>query len=211
MSPKIGIVQALEVAKEMDEVSAEAYTCEHSSGLRLLAAPSDRLTLPSEIPLDELDALLTMFLSINNFVVVDSPNRLDAVTEYFLERADKIIVVVQQSLPHVQDSARLLRLLGSELAIAPTRIGVVVNRYTKSAPIELIDIKKALRQERLITIPNQYKLASESINSGIPVADVSKNAALTKAIRLLQAQLVDPGDKPADNFLQRALPNILRR
>jgi pilus assembly protein CpaE len=211
LAPKIGIIEALEAAADMDEVSADAYTCEHDSGLRLLAAPSDRLMLPNEVSVDQLDALLNMFLSINDYVVVDSPNRLDAVTEYIFERADKLIVIVQQSLPHVQDTARLLKLLSTEISIPAKRIGVVVNRFTKNAPIELGDIKKALRRERLITIPNQYKLAAESIDSGVPVAEISKNAALTKGIRGLQSQLRDTGEKNPSNFLQRALPSILRR
>ena len=211
ITPEIGILQALEVAKQMDEISAEAYTCEHSSGLRLLAAPSKRLALPNEIPIDDLDALLNVFLSNNDYIVADSPSRLDAVTEFFLERADKIVLVVQQSLPHVQDAARLLQLLGSEMVIPKKRIGVVVNRFSKNAPIELGDIQKALRQEKLITIPNQYKLAAESINSGVPVAEISKNAPLTKAIRKLQAAIGDQDSKPAHNFLTRALPSILGR
>jgi pilus assembly protein CpaE len=210
ITPKIGILEALEVAKQMDDVSAEAYTCAHSSGLRLLAAPSKRLVLPSEIPVEELDALLNVFLSNNDYVVADSPNRLDAVTEFFLERADKIVLVVQQSLPNIQDAARMLQLLTSEIAIPESRIGVVVNRFSKNALIELSDIRKALRQDTLITIPNQYKIAAESINSGIPVAEISKNAPVTRGIRKLQAAFHNQENKPADNFLARALPSILR-
>jgi len=210
ITPKIGILEALEVAKQMDDVSAEAYTCEHSSGLRLLAAPSKRLVLPNEIPIEDLDALLKVFLSHNDYVVADSPNRLDAVTEFFLERADKIVLVVQQSLPNIHDAARMLQLLTSEIAIPESRIGVVVNRFSKNALIELSDIRKALRQDTLITIPNQYKIAAESINSGIPVADISKNAPVTRGIRKLQAAFHNQENKPADNFLARALPSILR-
>ena len=210
ITPKIGILEALEVAKQMDDVSAEAYTCAHSSGLRLLAAPAKRLVLPNEIPIEDLDALLKVFLSDNDYVVADSPNRLDAVTEFFLERADKIVLVVQQSLPNIQDAARMLQLLTSEIAIPESRIGVVVNRFSKNALIELSDIRKALRQDTLITIPNQYKIVAESINSGIPVADISKNAPVTRGIRKLQAAFHNQENKPADNFLARALPSILR-
>lgn len=211
MTPKIGFLEALEVAKEMDDVSAEAYTSKHPSGLRLLAAPSKRLTLPNEVSIDELDALLSIFLSNNDYVVADSPNRLDAVTEYFLERADNIIVIVQQSLPHIQDTARLLHLLAREIVVPRKRIQIVVNRFSKNSPVELNDMRKALHDEKLMVIPNQYKLATECINSGVPVAEISKNAPLTKAIRKLQEALCDVGNKPPDNFLQRALPSILRR
>ena len=113
-------------------------------------------------------------------------------------------------MPHIHDAARLLQLLTSEIAIPQKRIGVVVNRYSKNAPIELGDIKKTLRKDSLITIPNQYKLASESIDSGIPVAEISKTAALTKGIRNLQAAIAEPASKPSENFLKRALPAFLR-
>jgi len=210
ITPKIGILEALEVAKQLDDVSADAYTCEHSSGLRLLAAPSKRLRLPNEIPVEQLDALLNVFLSNNDYVVADSPNRLDAVTEFFLEHADNIILVVQQSLPHIQDAARMLQLLTSEIAIPESRIGVVVNRFSKNALLELGDIRKALHQDKLITVPNQYKLAAESINSGVPIAEISKNAPLIRGIRNLRATFDKQDSKPADNFLTRALPSILR-
>jgi pilus assembly protein CpaE len=213
ITPKVGILQALEVAKQMDDMSAEAYTCEHSSGLRLLAAPSKRFVSPNDIPTDQLDALLRILLSMNDYVIADSPNRLDAVTEFFLERADDIVLVVQQSLPSVQDAARMIQLLTSEIAISKDRISVVVNRFTKNAAVELSDIRKALHMDNLITIPNQYKLAAESINSGIPVAELSKNAPLTKGVRNLQTALEkknSKSSKPADNFLTRALPSILR-
>jgi len=194
----------------MDDMSAEAYTCEHSSGLRLLAAPAERFVPPNEIQVDELEALLKVFLSFNDCFVADSPNRLDTVTEFFLERADDILLVVQQSLPHVQDAARMMKLLTKELAIPDDRIRVVVNRFTKNAAIELGDIRKALRTDELITVPNQYKLAAEGINSGIPIAELSKNAPLTKAIRNMKATFDKKHSKPAEKFLARALPGLLR-
>jgi Flp pilus assembly CpaE family ATPase len=59
-------------------------------------------------------------------------------------------------------------------------------------------------------VPNQYKIAAESINSGIPVAEISKNAPLVKGIRNLQQALDNKDRKPARSFLARALPSILR-
>ena len=210
LAPKVGLLQALEVAQELDDVAADAYTREHSSGLRLLAAPSERLAHPDEIPIEDLDALLKVYMSNNDYLVVDAPNRLNTVTEFFLERADHIVLVVQQSLPNIQDAARLLHLLSTEISVLNAQIKIAVNRFTKNSLIELSDIRKALRQDELITIPNQYKLAAESINSGVPVAQVSKKAPLTKGIRELQAAFETQHSEPEQNFLARALPNILR-
>ena len=156
----------------------------------------------------DLRAFVDRFAELG--VVADAPNRLDTVTEFFLERADEILLVTQQSLPNVQDAARIIKLLTRELTVSEDRIKVIVNRYTKNAAIELGDIRKALRTDELITIPNQYKLAAEGINSGIPIAELSKNAPLTKGIRNLKATFDKKHSKPAENFLARALPSLLR-
>jgi pilus assembly protein CpaE len=211
LNPKMGILEALEVVREMDEISADAYTTPHSSGLRLLSAQSTRLVLPGELNFDDLEALLGIYLTTNEFLVADAPNRLDAVSEFFLKRADNVIVVVQQSLPCVQDAARLLQLLTKEILVSPKRIAVVVNRFDKKSPIEIGDVQQALHQDRLITVPNQYKIAAESINSGIPAADISRNAAIVKGIRKIQTALVDGKSATTPTFLQRALPGILGR
>ena len=104
----------------------------------------------------------------------------------------------------------MIQLLTNEFAIPEDRINVVVNRFSKNALIDLGDIRKALRKDKLITVPNQYKLAAESINSGIPVAEISKNAPLAKAIRNLQTALNNTESEPTGSFLARALPSILR-
>jgi pilus assembly protein CpaE len=194
----------------MDDVSADAYTKKHSSGLRLLAAPPTHAVRPEDIQIDQLDALLNMFLSNNDYVVADVPNRLDAATEFVLGRADKIVLVVQQTLPHVQDATRLTQLLTNDLRISRNRIDVAVNRFSKDSLVELRDIRRLLRQDKLITIPNQYKLAAESINSGVPVADISKNSPLARGIRSLRETFEASESKPPQNILARALPNILR-
>ena len=209
LKPKAGLLEAMEAADELDEVSALAFTCEHASGLRLLAAPSKYLAITDGRSIDQLESIIDTYLSVNDFVVADAPARLDLVTELIFTRADNILLVTQQSLPHIQDSARQIQLLTSEIGISKKRISVVVNRWSKNSEIQADDIKKALRINELFTVPNDYKTANECINAGIPVAEISKNAALTKGIRKLQAIVVDPESTPAPGFLKRVMPKFL--
>lgn len=211
IEPEVGIIEALEAVSEMDEVSAEAYTCEHASGLKLMAATSKRATLPRAISIERLESLLNVYLSLYDFVITDVPAHLDPVNELFFEKADQVLIVVQQFLPNVQNASRLIRLLTSEVGVQNDRIAVVVNRFAKNADIEISDIQRALRVNRITSVPNQFKLASESINSGVPVAELSRNAPLTKGIRKLQTALADPVAATETGLLQRALPNFLRR
>jgi pilus assembly protein CpaE len=209
MKPTVGILQALELSHELDEVSANAFTCEHASGLRMLAAPSKYLTMADSVSVDKLESVLNAYLSLNDYLVADAPAKLDAVTELFLARADKILLVTQQSLPHIQDSARQLQLLTNEFGISKKRISVVVNRWTKNSEIIADDIRKAIRVDKLLMIPNNYKIANESINTGVPVAEISKTAALTKGIRALNDVIADPTSRPDPGFLKRVMPNFL--
>jgi pilus assembly protein CpaE len=209
MKPTVGILQALESSHELDEVSANAFTCEHASGLRMLAAPSKYLTMADSVSIDKLESVMNSYLSLNDYVVADAPAKLDAVTELFLLRADRILLVTQQSLPHIQDSARQLQLLTNEFGISKKRISVVVNRWSKSSEIVADDIRKALRVDELLMVPNNYKIANESINTGVPVAEISKSAALTKGIRDLIEVIADPSSRPDPGFLKRVMPNFL--
>ena len=209
MNPKAGLLQAMESAHELDEVSANAFTCEHSSGLRLLAAPSKYLTMADSMAVDRLESVMDAYLALNDYVIADAPSHLDAVTDLWFTRADAILVVTQQSLPHIQDCARQLAILTNEIGVPRKRIKVVVNRWTKNSEIQADDIRKSLRVDALHRVPNNYKIANESINAGIPVADISNSAALMKGIRKLQGIFVDPETKPEPGFLKRIMPNFL--
>lgn len=209
--PKMGLLDALETVYEMDEVSAKAYITAHSSGLKLMAAPSSRLTLAGDVALDRIDALLKLYLGMNRYVVADVPARIDPVTEHIFEQSDDIVLVVQQSLPSVQDGTRLLRLLTKTLGIAGDRIAVVVNRFSRNAAVEMADIKKAMHIDDVYSIPNNYKLVSESVNTGIPVAELSRSSPVSKSIRSLQRFLTgQPEDRDEQGILKRAFPNFLK-
>jgi pilus assembly protein CpaE len=210
--PKRGLVEALDVVEEMDEVSAEAYITKHNSGLRLLAAPTERLVLSRDIPVEHVDGLLQVLLSNNDYVVADLPRRIDVLTATVLEHSDQILLLVQQSLTHIHDAARMIKLITNELAVPMNRIRIIVNRYSKNSLIETSDITGALKIDQLNVIPNQYKLVSESIDSGVPLMHSSKNSAAGKAIeRLLHSVCGTDEEKPASRILDRVLPSFLSK
>ena len=172
--PKRGLVEALEATEDMDEVSAEAYITTHQSGLRLLAAPTERLLLSRDAPVEQVDALLQILQRNNDYVIADLPRRIDILSATILEHSDQILMLVQPSLSHINDAARMIELITKELAVPMDRLRIIVNRHTKNSLIDTDDIKGALKTERVTVIPNQYKLVSESIDSGVPLMQSSK-------------------------------------
>ncbi len=130
--------------------------------------------------------------------MVDLPRHIDHLTGVTLEKADRIYLVLQQSVGHLKDAARLWRILRDDLGVQAGRIEVVVNRYEKSAPVSTRDIVEALRCERALTLPNDYATVSECQNAGIPLELQAPRAGITRGLRQLGQQLVgeqrrDPG------------------
>ena len=203
--------EALQSVEDMDEVSARAFTCEHKSGLRLLSAKSESLRLNADMSPERLLSLLDMYRSFNDFVIADLPRYIDVLSAMVLESADRVIVVMQQSLPHIHDTARLLQILRKEICVDESKITVVVNRHLKDSAIEVKDIEKALRVQNIVKIPNQYKLTAESINSGLPLSDVSGSTSVTKGLRHLHNMIGGRTEPEQEGFLRKALPAFLGR
>ncbi len=212
LNPRRGIAEALEATDDMDDVSAETYVTSHESGLRLLAAPTERLQLPRDIPIEQIDGLLRILARNNDYVVADLPRRIDVLSATVLERADRILLLAQQSVAHIGDAARMIKLMTQELAVSMDQITVVVNRYSKNSLIEIDDIRKTLKAEQVVVIPNQYKLVAESIDTGIPVMQSARNSAVGKAVDSLAKNVRGIIEEPtAPHILSRALPAFLGR
>ncbi|VUX56233.1 putative Type II/IV secretion system ATPase TadZ/CpaE, associated with Flp pilus assembly [uncultured Woeseiaceae bacterium] len=208
LEPKRGLFEALQSIEDMDEVSARAFTCEHKSGLRLLSPKSASLRLNAEISPERMSTLLNIYRTFSEFVIADLPRHIDLLSAAVLESAGRIMVVTQQTLPHIHDTARLLRILRKEICIDESKITVVVNRHLKDSAVEIGDIRKALRVQDLVTIPNQYELTTESINSGLPLSEVSGSTTVTKSLRQLHNIIGGTIEPEQEGFLRRTLPNL---
>lgn len=212
LNPKQGIIEAVEAVEDLDEVSGETYITRHKSGMRLLAARSDTLCMANELSVTRIDMLFRMLLQHNEMVVVDLPRRIDLLGATILEQSDHILLVVQQSLSHLHDAKRMIRLITQELRVPASRITIVINRHDKKSIIETDDVQQALKIDRTVEIPNQYDVVTESINNGKPVIDRSRNSSVTRAIGELRNRIRGvTDDATPQSLLQRALPSILRR
>ncbi|WP_163559624.1 AAA family ATPase [Halomonas sp. NO4] len=190
--PDHGLVRALESADSLDALALEAYLQRHGSGLALLASsPGDHLSL-GEVPENRVEQLLQVLASANDEVVIDLPRWLNGATACVLERADRVLMVMQQSVAHLHDAQRLRDILVHELRISPSRISVVVNRYDKKSDVSLDAIGDALPGLARRTLPNDFKRACHSINVGSPLHDIAPKAPLTRQFKALAEALDTP-------------------
>ncbi|MDX1724276.1 MAG: AAA family ATPase [Pseudomonas sp.] len=182
-------VDVLQQIEEMDSVALRGFCSHFSPTLHVLGGRSGELCLPQDVRLEQLEALLRLARSSYDWVVVDLPRQIDHLTGTTLEQADRVYVLVQQSLSHLKDATRLVRIMREELGVQGDRLQVVVNRYDKASPVSLKDIAEALRCGDLQKLPNDYAVVSASQNTGVPLQLHAPRAPVTLGMRELSQAL----------------------
>lgn len=153
------------------------YLTRHTSGLRVLAAPSSGLapTLTRETILRLLDTAL----SASPTVVVDAGSRLGEVTAAILGLADDLAVVVTPEFTALKAvRAAFDHLVALGIPTAEPRI--VLNELFAHDMLTAEDIESALGRPVTVRIPHDPILYQRAVNEGKPL--------LLLAPRSLQAQ-----------------------
>lgn len=207
--PKRGMLQALENVTGLDEIAFNGYMVEHSSGLKILGHASEDSLPTHTVSAQHVNQLLTLAIRSNDYVVIDLPRRIDPVTALVIERAHHIVLVVQQSVATLRDATRLFTSLRRDLGISKERIVVVINRYDKDSTITPDDIRNTIGCGELSLVPNDFAVVSECVDTGVPLLARARNAAITRAVVMLQSRL---GGREVEyqGFLARTFSGMLK-
>ena len=210
MESKYGLIEALQNAFELDEVALQGYMLKHESGLEILDIKPGDFLLPEDINSEHLEALLTLMGKQYDQIVVDMPRHLDALSCLVLEKSENIVVVVQQSISHLRDAKRLIHILEDELGIDSSHIMVVLNRYDKHHELSISDIQRTLGLQLFTTVPNAYKVVSQSVNQGEPLYDVASRSAIAKSMLFITDRINPQPQKESKKkgIFHRILPSI---
>jgi pilus assembly protein CpaE len=206
--PERGLLDALEVAEELDRVALQAYMTKHRSGVKVMATTHTQVALPGEINVERLSRLLDALLESFDHVVIDLPRQIDLLTTTVLERANHVVLCMQQNLTHVQDACRLHNILRDELGVSDQRMILAVNRYDAKNAVTLADIGKNLAGPVQVVIPNDFKRVSENVNLGIPLNEQSRSAPISKSIKKLMQAVCGQQPAPRRGLLTRVLGSL---
>jgi pilus assembly protein CpaE len=203
LHPERGLLQALEMVDGLDELALNGFGAKHRSGLRLLCAAGGPAVLSKDVSAEKLSKLMQVLVASHRHVIADLPHVLDNLTATVFSLSTHVVLVMQQSLLHVRNATRLLQILKNELAIAPERLHVVVNRFQKDALVQLDDIRRGLNTEMLLTIPSHYRSALESADTGVPLYDADRNSVVVRAMRPLVSTLTGESNQQRGGLLRR--------
>lgn len=205
-NPRRSLLEALDVADELDEVAIDGYLTRLETGVSVLAGSREFALLQQELMTDRFETILNLLSKRFDRLVVDVPRQLEPFSAIVLERADRVVLVMQQSIPSLHDATTMYEILTRNLAVPADHIRIVVNRYQKNASVELADIRQALHDQKPFCVPSDYRTVTQSIDMGVPLYEHSRRAAITKAVISLERELGGGAAPEA----RRLFPKILR-
>lgn len=208
--PKRGVLEALENTDDLDPTALDAYMVKHASGLKVLGLAAESALSTGVTPPQRVQKLLDVAMSSHDQVVVDLPRRIDPVSALTIERARHVVVVVQQSVAVLRDAKRLINYLRHDLGLSKDRIVTVINRHDKDSEISAADVRETLGCGELSLIPSDFRTVSSSIDTGAPLYEHARGAAITKAVMALETRLGGSSSTGRQGLFARTFSTLIK-
>jgi pilus assembly protein CpaE len=188
--------------QRLDAALLKASTLQILPNYSLLPAPLDPASAAGVQP-QQIGDLLRFARTQADVVLLDLGRKLDAGTLEALDLSNSIFLVLQQTLPYLRDARRMIEMFRG-LGYSSEKVKAVVNRFDRHADISLEDLEDALSSSMYASLPNDYKVASASVNQGIPVHRLAPTSALARGFGDFAVKL--GAARPTDlSWFQRVL------
>ncbi len=138
------------------------------SGVHVFARPRT-IREAHEIGETAVTTILRAASQTYRHLLLDVPHRLDPITGAAIESCDRLLLVLQLTVPSLDNAARMLEAISAE-GIPEDRIEIVVNRYrknTQNCTIEMIE--KQLGYKVLTVVPSDYQSVRSAVDVGKPL------------------------------------------
>lgn len=192
--PVSSVVDIVRDVHRVDAALLESAVVQVLPNFWVLPAPNDP-TAASEIGGADVSGLLSFARLQADYVILDLGRTLDAGTVQALDMADHVYPVLQQTLPYVRDGKRMLSLFKS-LGYSEAKQRPVLSRFDRNADITQKDLEDALGASLFAVLPNDYKVASASVNQGVPVPRLAKSSAIARSLGEFAGR-IDTASTPA--------------
>lgn len=151
------------------------------NGVRLLTPPpelDDARAIDAALVLPVLHAMRGLY----PVSVLDLPRQLTPLVGAALELADKLILVVQLTVPSVRNARRLFGALQRE-GVPRERLEFVVNRYRRSLHLLTVaTVEQELGRPAFGVVPSDFRAVHQALDTGRPLADRNPVRAAIQAI-----------------------------
>jgi len=194
LNPRFGIRDAVENINRLDSHFLEGLLTAHKSKLQILGGalrPEDWQHITASL----LDRLANVAQTNNEVVLADVGAQLGSDWGPIFKASRMILLVTETNVPALWAVERRLTAL-QDLGIDSEKVRVVVNRWHRADQETLKSLEKNINRPIFAVLPNDFKKASLSVNSGTPLMD-NHNNNLNDHFRQLASRLAGMDVIPA--------------
>jgi pilus assembly protein CpaE len=207
LEPRLDLDEIEPRPDRLDRQLLEVMISEHASGLKVIAAPSRPAEMRS-FDFEVVTRLLDLVAAHFDNVVIDVPRTWFNWTDSVLIGSNRLFLVTEMTVPGLKHARNLATVIRERLPDGP-KLEVIVNRFEQrlfGPGLRRADIEQALGDALAATIPNNFRLVSEAIDRGVPLAEVKAGNSLTQALtKLIVPPKQKNAPKPAPSNSERKL------
>ncbi|QUJ76705.1 AAA family ATPase [Sulfitobacter albidus] len=161
----------------------EAMT-RHSSGVDVMTAP-DVFAPLSALDAEGVALLLDALKARYDHIVLDLPPAIAEWIDPVLERAERVLIVTDTSLPAIKRTRRLIDLIGEEHMTLPVQVVVNQERRPVIMPAVLKECEAMLGRPLEHWVPCDQRAARRATDLGVPLQISAKRSRMARAIAVL--------------------------
>jgi len=172
----------------VDPTMAATYLTTHTSGVSVLAGPSNP-EADFRVTVDQLEKALRILRPMFDHVLVDCGSRLDPRTLWMLEQADTHVFVIFPEIAALRATTLMLGFL-AETATLRATTHFVVNHIFPKELLKTRDVENLLRAKPVAEIPYSEIDMIRAVNEGVPVVFSRPSSPASQAIQVLTVAIV---------------------
>jgi pilus assembly protein CpaE len=166
----------------LDKSFLQGVIQKHASGISVLAEPK-KVEEGISISGGEIKKVLSLLKTMYNYIIIDTETLLDRIMTA-IEMSDMVLVVFVMSLPSITNIQRYLKFFDKR-GLGRDKIKLIANRYLKKGDIKIEDAEKALNHPIHWNILNEYDIAMNCLNRGVPLSIGAPKSELNHNIKEL--------------------------
>ncbi len=175
-------------ANLLDKELLDDVMVTHSSGVRLLLAPSTPQESETVSP-EHLRAAVSVLAKSYDYVVIDTRPGFDDTMLALMDQSDKLLLVLTMEMTAIKDTRQFLE-IAELLGYPEEKIMLVLNRFNNYSGIPVLDISENLKRELEFKIPEDHQAVLRSINEGSPLVGSQPDHRFSVEVSRLCTMLV---------------------
>lgn len=188
MYPIVNIKDLVERIDTIDGTKFTSYMSKHISDVYVLPAPL-KPEQADLISAEAIEKMCKLLVKQYDYIVVDVETGLSECSLSFIENSNMIVTVTDLEMSTLKNTKSLISIF-NKLGLKD-KVKILVNRSNMKSLLKLRDIPEILDERKTLSIPNNFKIVSKSINVGIPFVMQYRKSSITKALYNIVSEIID--------------------